>query len=191
MLIYLGCILDTGAVLPEGEKYTSGCMKFTCVKKGNGYILKNTLGKFKIPWTFHNSLCLEKNAFFLKEREGYLMFYRQATLLSKSTENNWVVSSHWWYWIDTRFAIHITCRKCATKGLSTRWDFCDTTFFVFIFDCTCALADQSRNEGIAYEHYCLCPGWPISARKSFKWSIVHVCHECWAVKLTMYVTNCI
>jgi hypothetical protein len=32
-------------------------------------------------------------------------------------------------------------------------------FFEFIYDCTCALADQSRNEGIAYEHYCLCPGY--------------------------------
>jgi hypothetical protein len=35
--------------------------------------------------------------------------------------------------------------------------FCE--FFEVIFDCTCALADQSLYTGIVYEHYCLCPGW--------------------------------
>jgi hypothetical protein len=40
-------------------------------------------------------------------------------------------------------------------------------FFEFIFDCTCALADQSLYAGIVYEHYWLCPGWPY-AQKSFK-----------------------
>jgi hypothetical protein len=40
-------------------------------------------------------------------------------------------------------------------------------FFEVIFDCTCALADQSLYAGIVYEHYCLCPGWPC-ARKGFK-----------------------
>jgi hypothetical protein len=38
--------------------------------------------------------------------------------------------------------------------------------FLRIFDCTCALADQSIYAGIVYEHHCLCPGWPC-ARKSF------------------------
>jgi hypothetical protein len=32
-------------------------------------------------------------------------------------------------------------------------------FFKFIIDCTCTLADQSRNAGIVYEHHCLCPGY--------------------------------
>jgi hypothetical protein len=31
-------------------------------------------------------------------------------------------------------------------------------FFEAIFDCACALADQSRNAGIVYKHHCLCPG---------------------------------
>jgi hypothetical protein len=48
--------------------------------------------------------------------------------------------------------------------------FCE--FFEVIFDCTCALADQSRNAGIVYEQYCLCPGWPC-ARKSFN-KVVYV-----------------
>jgi hypothetical protein len=44
--------------------------------------------------------------------------------------------------------------------------------FEVIFDCTCALADQSLYAGIVYEHYCLCPGWPC-AQKSFK-KVVYV-----------------
>jgi hypothetical protein len=59
--------------------------------------------------------------------------------------------------------------------------FCE--FFEVIFDCTCALADQSqyRYAGIVYEHYCLCPGWPW-ARKSFKkGSMYMMCRECRAV----------
>jgi hypothetical protein len=51
------------------------------------------------------------------------------------------------------------------------YSFCE--FFEVIFDCTCALADQSLYAGILYEHYChRCPGWPCP-RKSFK-KVVYV-----------------
>jgi hypothetical protein len=52
------------------------------------------------------------------------------------------------------------------------YSFLRIVFCEFIFDCICALADQSLYAGIVYEHYCLCPGWHC-ARKSLK-KVVYV-----------------
>jgi hypothetical protein len=81
-------------------------------------------------------------------------------------------------------------KKCIFISLANFFCTVFGEFFEVIFDCTCALADQSLYAGIIYEHYCLCPGWPCT-RKSFKKvSSLCMCRECWAVKLAMYVTNC-
>jgi hypothetical protein len=68
-------------------------------------------------------------------------------------------SDRWCIWSSFGGKCVSTIKKCVFISLEKCFCTVFFKFFEVIIDCTCALADQSRNTGVVYEHYCLCSGY--------------------------------